>query len=363
MQKTTLISKGFLSASCVASILGCSLTANAAGLTPVSLELMLLIDASDSISSQHFDAQINALNNIFNDANFYNDFLLPLKDNPALNIDDPSLAVSIFQFGAATTGDTAGDPILNPILDWTVFNEQHQSGIGQLDPNTITKIGGFTPLGDTLGIVIDELANNDYEGHQTVNLSSDGFDTFSSMSVPLATREAFRSGVTFNVLAIPAIGGQIEQNSFNSEEDDYDLDILQAIVDRYPNLPPQYKNNNLAGNAPFLMLDYATGEKTIEDAFRLKLGLETIGYAPPSRPSVDEPDTEPTDTLDPTNTGGTGTSTGTIGQPTADTGDIGTGTGIIGEPTADPANIPEPNFLWGLLSISLLGLLGHNKRA
>ncbi len=362
MKKYTLISKGLLGATGVVSIVGSSLIANAAELTSVSLELLLAIDASDSISDQHFDAQIHALNNIFNDANFYNDFISPLKDNPSLNIDNPSLAVSIFQFGSETTGDRAGDAIFEPILDWTVFNEQHQSGIGQLDPNTINKIGGFTPIGDALGLMVDELSNNDYDGHRVVNLSSDGFETFSSVQLSVATRDAFTSRVTFNVLAIPAIDGQIEKNISSSEQENYNLNVLQSIVDRYPTLPPQYKNKNLAGNPAFLMLDYVTGEKTIEEAFRLKLGLETIGYAPPLRPSVDEPSTDDTNTTgsDSTNTDSTGTgstdSTGSIGA-----GSIGTGTDTIGESAAE--NIPEPSSLLGLLTISLLGLLRYKKKA
>ena len=144
------------------------------------------------------------------------------------------------------------------------------------------------------------------------------------------------------------------------------------MVDRYPFLEPRLKNNNLAGNPAFLMLDYATGEKTLEEAFRLKLGLETIGRAPASRSNVDEPGTDPTaptspgtgsDPTAPTSPG-TGidpnahTSPGTGIDPNAPTSP---GTGTIGEPTAQ--HIPEPGSLLGLLSVSLIGLLRHKNKA
>ncbi|MDJ0659600.1 MAG: DUF1194 domain-containing protein [Crocosphaera sp.] len=372
MKKYTLISKGLLGATGAVSILGYGLIANAAELTPVSLELAIIIDGSQSISEENFNLQLGALDNIFNDPNFYNDFILPIKDIPNLNITDPSVAVGIFQFGAETIDQRAGNPIFETIMDWTLFNEQRQSGIGTLNPNTIHKIGGFTPLGDLLPVMIDQFSNNDYEGHRVVNISSDGFETFSETNLAVATREAFRSRVTFNGLVIPAIGGQVEKNISGDQQDNYNLKVLESMVDRYPFLEPREKNNNLAGNPAFLMLDYATGEKTLEEAFRLKLGLETIGRAPASRSNVDEPGTDPTAPtspgtgIDPTSptSPGTGidpnapTSPGTGSDPTAPTSP---GTGTIGEPTAQ--HIPEPGSLLGLLSVGLLGVLRHKKKA
>lgn len=216
MKKSTLISKGLLGTTFAASILGYGLTANAAGLTQVSLELALLIDGSDSISDEHFYDQIDALGNIFNDPNFYNDFVLPLKGKQVADhknygqtvvINDPSVAVSIYQFGSGIDPDNRQlvYPVLEQIADWTVFNGQHQSGMGQLDSMTINKVGGFTPIGDVLDLMIKEFSNNSYDGHQTVNLSSDGFETESSSSVNSLDMAflLFDSGVTSNALAIP----------------------------------------------------------------------------------------------------------------------------------------------------------------
>ncbi len=341
MKKSTLISKGFLGTACLASILGYGLAGNAAVLkNPVSIELALLIDGSESISDQDFDDQIDALNNIFNDPNFYNQYVLPLKglevqdhktrkpDTPPIVINDPSVAVSIFQFGSEINPNdgTAGDPIFEQIVDWTVFDEQHQSGIASLNPSTINKVGGLTPIGGIIGMMVDELLDNAYNGDMVVNLSSDGFDTFSSATLSEATRYAFRKGVTFNALVVPAT---LSEKVTSTSDDLYDLSTLERIVDRYPNMNPQRKNNNLTGNPAFIMLDYATGEKTLEEAFRLKLGLETIGTAPPP---IEPPTTDPQ------------------GDPEAD-------------PQADPEKVPEPSSLLGLLMISVLGLLGHHKKA
>ncbi|MGK7962185.1 DUF1194 domain-containing protein [Crocosphaera sp.] len=346
MKKYTLISKGVLGTTGIVSILGFAAMANAAQLTPVSLELAIIIDASESISQDSFDRQLVALDNIFNDPNFYNDFVSPLKDIPSLNIDDPSLAVGIFQFGSKNNGrfhSTTDIPILEPILDWTVFNEQRQSGIGSLNPSNINKVGGLTPLSDLLSLMTDELSNNDYDGHQVINLSSDGLETYSETTFSKATRDAFITGVTFNALVIPSTGTvtvQGERVSSGNLDESYDVQVLQSIVDRYGFLEPEDKNNNLAGNPAFVMLDYATGEKTLEDAFRLKLGLETIGRAPAARPDVDEPNTD---------------SSG----PGRDSS--GPGEGTVGNPAAQ--HIPEPSSLFGLLSVSLLGFLRQKKKA
>lgn len=329
MKQSTLISKVLLGTTSLAWILGYGLTANAAGLTNVSLELALLIDASEGISEEDFYGQLDALSNIFNDDNFYNDFVLPLKGLEVRNhngnrfdpsdtivIDDPSVAISVFQFGTEFDPVTkdVGEPILEQIVDWTVFNEEHQSGIGQLNA---TKIGGVSPLSDVLLLIVNELDNNAYNGRRVTNLSSDGFNTyspFSSTDLPNATRDAFLAGVTFNTLAIPINrpGGAEGSGEF------YDVSSLTMISDRFSFLNQEHKNSNLTGNPAFLMTDYVTGQKTLEEAFRLKLGLETIGKEPPP--------VKPTG-LDP-----------------------------------ESANVPEPSSLFGLLIMGLLALFPGNKK-
>lgn len=364
MNKNTLIYRGFLGATCVTSICGYSLAANAADLTPVSLELAILIDSSDSIAEKEFYDQIRALNNIFNDGNFYNDFVSPLKgvevkdpNDPdgKIVIDNPSVAVGVYQFGGFLDDDLIGQPIFESIMDWTVFNEQHQSGAVGLNVNTVDKIGGVTPISSTLGLIINELSNNDYHGHQVVNFSSDGFETFSDLNYLDATEQAYRTGVTFNALVIPALGLQKER--LNVGDELYSIRSLRTLVDRYSRRPPERKNNNLVGNPAFIMEDYATGEKTLEEAFRLKLGLEIIGRAPSRPEPTPDPDPDPTpdpdDNLDPGDLSDGGSDDLSDGGPD----DLPDG-GI------DPAEqIPEPSSLLGLLTISLLGLLRHKKKA
>ena len=198
MKKLTLISKGLLGTTCAASILGYGITANAAGLTSVSLELALLIDGSGSISGREFDNQLNALHNIFNDGNFYSDFVQPLKgkevqdhNNPdqTVVINDPSIAVSIYQFGSqVNTTNGRSTAILEQIVDWTLFDEGNQSGMGGLDPVNVDQVGGFTPIGEMLNSIIDEFSDNAYDGHKTVNISSDGFETNSKNPIgPIRT--------------------------------------------------------------------------------------------------------------------------------------------------------------------------------
>ena len=119
------------------------------------------------------------------------------------------------------------------------------------------------------------------------------------------------------------------------------------------------------GNPAFIIEDYATEEKTLEEAFRLKLGLEIIGRAP-SRP---EPTPDPDDNLDPGDLSGGDSddlSDGGPGDlPDGDSDDLSDGgPGDLPDGGIDPAEqIPEPSSLLGLLTISLLGLLRYKKKA
>ncbi|MGB5596857.1 MAG: DUF1194 domain-containing protein [Crocosphaera sp.] len=316
MKKSTLITKSLLTVAGSFSILGYGLEVNAAKLTPVDIELAFLIDASKSISDQDFYGQINALNNIFNDPNFYNDFVLPLGQNPNHDPNiDPSLAIAVYQFGTEVDATGRNKAIVEQIVDWTVYNEENQSGIGQLQANTIEKIGGFTPIGDALDVVVKDLLNNDYQGKMTINFSGDAFDTFSTISYLKASQNAFRKDVTINALAISADPGLAEAAGFEEGDPRYNLSALQTIVDPYSSIPDQHKKKNFDGDPTFVMLDYVKGNSTLEDALRLKFAEETTGKLPP--PKKEESQIE---------------------------------------------KVPEPSSFLGLLVISLLGLLGQQKK-
>ena len=329
MKKSTLTYKGLLASASVLSILGGTLQAKAA--TLVDIELALVVDGSGSISQQVFDEHIAAIDDLFNDENFYEDFVSPLRFvDPSIT--DPSIAVGFYQFGTVANSVGIHEVAIEKLADWTLFNQENQS---KIDLSNVQKIGGFTPIADVIQYVSEELlSNNDYEGYKVINSSTDGFDNSSTIDPLNAARKAFRDGITINALALPSDGNIVEGNGSGKE---YDEGFLRMLVDPYSFLGVQRKNFD--GDPAFLMLDYATGEKTLADALRLKVAEETTGFLPVSPlPPEEQIQQLPEDnTEDPT-------------------------TELIVDPSADPENIPEPSSLLGLLTMGVWSLYKQYKK-
>ncbi|MEA5534883.1 DUF1194 domain-containing protein [Crocosphaera sp. XPORK-15E] len=310
MKSFTLLPKTLIGTACAFSVLSYGLGASAANLTPVDIELVFAIDASNSISQDDYDKQINSLNNIFSDPNFFNEFVKALPNK--------SLAVSAYQFG--TVGQ---NQIVTQIADWTLINQDNPSSAASFGQKLVTggqaKIGGLSPIGNAIDTIVNDLLTNDYEGHKVINLSSDGFNFGSTIHPFIAAGKAYQEFVTINALAIPA--SQSDNNSPLTSSTTYNLSTLQKIVDPYPTVDPQFKNKNFDGRSAFVMTEYADGEMLLEEAFRSKLKKETTGEL------LNPPDPS--------------------GDP---------------DPSDDPQTVPEPSSLLGLLGISLLGLFGQRKR-
>ncbi|MGK7939659.1 MAG: VWA domain-containing protein [Crocosphaera sp.] len=325
MKQSSLAYKGFLVSASFLSIFGVSLPVKAGTLTPVTIELALLHDASDSIPQPIFDELMNATNDIFNNSNFYEDFVSPLRYiDPSL--ENPSIAVGFYQFGTVQNDEGTHDVVIEQFAPWTVYNEKNQSGV---DLRNVRKIGGFTPVGDAIDKVRKDLLENDYEGHKVINFSSDGFDNSSRLNPFLRAQQTYKDSITLNAIALP---GEANLNEGIGSQKPYDEDFLRQLVSPYAVWGVEGKNFNEEVPA-FLMLDYVTGEKTLADAFRLKIAQETFGFlpAPPPPPNdapPNPPDDAPPDPLDRSNT----------------------------------ESIPEPSSLLGLLTIGVWHLCKQYKK-
>ncbi len=327
MKQSTLIYQSFLASASFLSVLGCSLSVKAGTLTPVTIELALLYDGSDSISQTVFDEVMAATDNIFNKGNFYQDFVSPLRSvDPSL--EDPSIAVGFYQFGTLKNSEGTHEVAIEKLAPWTVYNEKNQSGI---DLSNVQKIGGFTPIADATEKVSKNLLNNDYEGYKVINLSSDGFDNSSTINPLLTARQTYRDRITLNALALPSEANVTEGIGTGKE---YNEDFLRTLVDPYSYLGIHRKNFNKEVPA-FLMLDYVTGEKTLTDALRLKIAQETTGFLPPP---TEDPNPDNSIPGDPDNS-------------------------IPEDPvSSDAESIPEPSSLLGLLAMSVWGLCKQYKK-
>ena len=74
MKSFIFIRSALVAASCSLSVFALSTSANAANLTPVDLELSLLVDISRSMDNNEFSIQRQGYGNVFNDPSLFNNF-------------------------------------------------------------------------------------------------------------------------------------------------------------------------------------------------------------------------------------------------------------------------------------------------
>jgi Protein of unknown function (DUF1194) len=234
-------------------------------MTLVDVELVFLIDGSDSVSSSNFNQQLQAYENIFRD-NFYETFVAPLLGQEIKGeVGLGKIAVAAFQFGGITDDP---DEAFQTIVDWTEISSQAGANSIADEFENVTKIGGFTPLGFAIQETADSMFNNAFQGTQLVmDISSDGFDDPQDglfLNPVTASNYARCAGVIADCPASPQVrpGGVDVINVITNEENLSDLFLLQEIS----------YGTNLSGDTTTIF--EANNIDDYESTLRSKIGVE-----------------------------------------------------------------------------------------
>lgn len=161
-------------------------SAFAADLTPVDVELSLLVDGSGSISSSEFALQRDAYVSIFNDASLF--------ETAVANGSEGQIAVNLIQFASSAVEE----------IEWTLIDSVEASQAFATEVATLTRLGGGTNLGAAIDEATQGLLNNEFEGQAalSIDISTDGRPS-SRTAATEAAQNAFDSGISvINAIAI-----------------------------------------------------------------------------------------------------------------------------------------------------------------
>jgi hypothetical protein len=166
----------------------------AAAQTPVELELVLAVDASDSVSAAEFDLQVNGLAGALRDP----DVVAAIRD-----AGPPGVAMALVQWSSP------GHQIV--AVDWSVVSDDDSAeqlarrilGAGRL-------VMGETAIGNALAFAKDLLTTNEFAGRRRViDVSGDGETNWGPSPGGVRDR-VVSAGITINGLAVaneqPALG-------------------------------------------------------------------------------------------------------------------------------------------------------------
>lgn len=185
MKTKTFVRSSLIAASCGVSLL---ISASAhAQLTPVDLELSLLIDASGSISSSDFQTQIDAYESVFNDPTLFTNFI----SQGSLG----QIAVNVVKFGSS-----ANEDVPFTLIDSVAASQAFAASVGAVNQSGV---GFTTSITDGINTALASVNNNTFDGTQiTFDISTDGSPNNQS-SAAAAAANALNSGVdAINALAI-----------------------------------------------------------------------------------------------------------------------------------------------------------------
>lgn len=207
----------------------------------IELELVLLADASGSISDQEIAFQRQGYADALTDPR-----VLAAIQNSAYG----AIAVTYVEWAANTA----------VVVDWTKID-----GVESAERFAATLIGpprqayGRNAIGSALLDGKHLIENNDFDGwRKVIDFSGDSPNSFSGPSIQSARDEVVASGITINALP-----------------------ILCRFCDtqaRYPNLGEIYEQTIIGGLGSFVIT--AESERDLADAIRRKLILEISGTLP-----------------------------------------------------------------------------------
>ena len=213
---------------------------------PVSLELVLAVDTSSSVSIEEFDLQMRGFAGAFRD---------PAVIAAIGATGASGIAVSMIQWSDNRRQQVA--------IDWTLLTDETSvTGFAQaIDATPRFLDGGGTAIGGAISFALEELGRNGYQGaRQVIDISGDG--RANQGAQPESLRDAaILQGVTINGLAI-------------LNED--------TSVDGY------YRNSVIGGPGAFVMTanDYQAFAQAIIEKLVKEIGGVPVVEAPAPPPAL-----------------------------------------------------------------------------
>ncbi|QOL25430.1 DUF1194 domain-containing protein [Thalassotalea sp. LPB0316] len=230
------------------SILGAILllSSKAIAITPVDIELSLLVDISGSISASEYDMQMQGYQAAFESERL---------QNAIINGTEGQIAVQLIMWSGSNQQQI--------MIDWSLIDSaESANNFAQLVGDLARPFSGWTAIGSAIDFASPLFATNDYHGYQQIiDISGDGTNN-AGLSVAQASDQAIADGVdTINGIVIT--------------ED-------QNVID-------QYANQVINGDSPFLLAttDFSGFQQAIEN----KIVAEIEGSRPVGAISVPAPGT------------------------------------------------------------------------
>lgn len=227
-----------------ASIAMITLSAQAVALTPVDVELQLLVDISGSISSSEYDLQLQGYENAFASDNVQDAII-----NGTLG----QIAVQMIMWSGSNNQSV--------VLDWTLVDSTSSADSLSAAIGDIARpFSGWTAIGSAIEYGYPLFDSNSFDGTaQVIDISGDGTNNQGS-SPNSASAAALSNGVdTINGIVIT---------------DDQD------VID-------QYYNDVIGGDTPFLLAPATFDD--FQTAIENKIIAEIEGTQPVNVVSIPEP--------------------------------------------------------------------------
>ena len=224
--------------------LSMALSPNADAITPVDIELSLLVDISGSINTSEYDMQLQGYQAAFESDNL---------QNAIINGTEGKIAVQLIMWSGSSQQQV--------MIDWSLVDSQESANaLAQSIGDLARPFSGWTAIGSAIDFASPLFDQNDYQGYQQIiDISGDGTNN-SGLNVATASDNAIENGVD-------TINGIVITNS-------------QRVVD-------QYTNDVINGESPFLLV--ANNFDAFQSAIENKIVAEIEGSTPPGAIVVEVP--------------------------------------------------------------------------
>jgi len=213
-------------------------------ITPVDVELQLLIDISGSISTSEYNLQMQGYSNAF---------ASDTVQNAIINGTEGQIAVQLIMWSGASNQQV--------MIDWTLVDSIASADSFSSEILSIARpFSGMTAIGSAIEYAYPLFLNNDFLGtDKVIDISGDGTNN-SGSSPAEAAANAISNGVD-------TINGIVISNN-------------QTVID-------QYYDEVIAGDSPFLLAPANFDEFQL--AIENKIAAEIEGTIPQQAISIPEP--------------------------------------------------------------------------